>query len=175
MSRKDFDRLYGKLVAMFRRHGASPDEAGDLACEVLYRACKAIGAFEGRSSPDTWILSFVRPLWLNYRRSQRTLKRGAQEIPLEQHMLKFEIADVSPNLEKEILDQDLLSQVMAAIDRLPPEMGTALVETSKGASYAEVAEKMRIPAGRVADLAHQARTKLRRQFRPGDSDDAQNH
>lgn len=57
--------------AFFRRMGAGPQDAADLAQETLLRALRGAGRFRGDSSVRTWVLGIARLVFQEHQRRRR--------------------------------------------------------------------------------------------------------
>lgn len=171
ITEEDFHRLHPKLVATFRKSGASAEQARDLSQETLLRAHRGLGAFQGRSEFDTWVVSIAKKVWLQHRRNQSRQRRKAEEVPLEAIQWESEQVAWAQNPEDRMVARDLLAQVRRAIERLPETMRKALILCVCGHKYREIAVLLGIPENRASDLIHQARKKLRREAleQPADS------
>ncbi len=162
----DFDRLHPKLVAQFRRLGTSLEDASELTQETFVQAHKSAQTFEGRSQFDTWMLSIAKKVWLKSLRHKLTQKRQAKEISLDSSPQLTEIPSVTTSVEDLLVSREFLSRVSCSIRELPEVMGKAVVMHYEGHKYREIAQHLGITDSRVASLIHQARKKLRRQYRP---------
>ena len=157
-----FDRLWPKLVARFRRLGASAEDAQDLSQKTLMEAHRDCASFQGQADFDTWVISIAKNKWLQHLRHQGRLKRKAAETPLE--TLPAAPSDTRPDPETEALSYDLIARAQEAIKSLPEQMQQALLLFVKGRKYRDIAVVLGVNENRVSSLIHQARSKLRRQF-----------
>lgn len=158
----DYRRLYPKLFAIFRRQGASEDQARELIQETFLQACKSLDSFGQRSHLDTWVISIAKRVWLKMLRARRAGKRAADEISLDSDSGRRDLE--SPAFEAAFLSGDLLKRVERAIQELPEAMKVALMMYVKGVKYREIASQLGISENRVASLIRQARIKLRQEF-----------
>src|SRR5215210_9591525 len=78
-----FQQYYRPVVAFFTRRGFSVEESRDLAQETFLRVYKHMESFRGESSVETWLFQIAGNLYKNTLRTRQTLKRDAQEVPLE--------------------------------------------------------------------------------------------
>ncbi len=158
-----FDRLWPKLVARFRRLGASEEDAQDLSQKTLMEAHRGCDSFQGHADFDTWVISIAKNKWLQHLRNQGRLKRQATEMPIET-LQQAAPSDTRPDPEAETLSHDLMARIQEAIKSLPEQMQQALLLFVKGRKYRDIAVVLGVNENRVSSLIHQARSKLRRQF-----------
>lgn len=164
ISEVDYRRLCPKLLATFRRVGASEEEARELTQETFLQAWKSRESFDCRAQFDTWVVSIAKRVWLSRLRTAATLKRAVAERSLDP---LSDQGKAAPDFESVLLDQDLLHRVARSVDRLPKEMKGALVLYVRGTKYREIADRLKISENRVSSLILQARTKLRKEFSRG--------
>jgi len=157
---------FGQLV---RRHQArlhrlvshvvrSSPIAEELTQEVFVRAYRALGQFDGRSEPFTWLYRIALNLALNERR--RASHR--YETTPDPRLLAFH-EDKGPNgtPADQALRAELYRTLVEGIDALSELLRTTLLlVTVDGLSHEQAAEILGIPAGTVAWRVHEARKKL---------------
>lgn len=159
----DFYRLHPKLVAIFRRQGASPEDARELTQETLMLAHKSLESFQGRSTFDTWVISIAKQTWLKDCRDRGRLKRTSVE---EVSFATAELRGQTPyekSHEDRAIAKDRLTHLSRSIKELPQSMRDALILHVKGHKYRAIAVLLDLSENRVSSLIHQARRKLRRQ------------
>ena len=157
-----FERLSGayadRLFMLLLRLLGDPDEAMDVAQEVMLRAWLGITRFQGRSSYFTWLYRIAvneanRAL---DRRSRRPagVSIGTRELELPASPAK----DPSRAAESSELRQALRKALM----QLPPELRTAIVlRDVEGLSTQEAAEIAGIGQAAFKSRLHQARLRVR--------------
>ena len=165
----DFRRLHPKLVAAFRRKGASPEIARELTQETLLAAHRGVAKFKGQSAFDTWVVSIGKQLWLKDCRDRGRLKRNAEETSLEAAALSGR-EPFERSHEDRVIARDQLARTRRLIRELPRAMREALTLHIEGHRYRAIAVVLKVSENQVASLIHQARRKLRREAgaRPAD-------
>jgi RNA polymerase sigma-70 factor (ECF subfamily) len=148
------DRLFMLLLRLL----GDPDEAMDVAQEVMLRAWLGITRFQGRSSYFTWLYRIAvneanRAL---DRRSRRPsgVSIGARELDLPAS------AALDPSRQAE--SSELRRALRDALMQLPPELRTAIVlRDVEGLSTQEAAEIAGVGQAAFKSRLHQARLRVR--------------
>jgi RNA polymerase sigma-70 factor (ECF subfamily) len=157
-----FERLSGayadRLFMLLLRLLGDPDEAMDVAQEVMLRAWLGITRFQGRSSYFTWLYRIAvneanRAL---DRRSRRpagvSIGTSELELPASPAHDPFRAAESS----------ELRQALREALMQLPPELRTAIVlRDVEGLSTQEAAEIAGIGQAAFKSRLHQARLRVR--------------
>lgn len=149
-------RRYGRKIYSFAyRLTGNPDDASDLAQEVLLRVRRGLdsytpGSFEG------WLWRITRNAFLDdVRRRQRRPTVALPEIDRGE-------AGSAPPPEEVLASVRLGEDVQAALLDLPLEFREAVVLCDVvGLSYDEIAEAVDIPIGTVRSRIHRGRAMLR--------------
>ena len=140
------DRLY-RAAAL----GQSPDDARDLCQETFLIAARNPTAFEGRSTPYTWLYGIMK----NLRRTHR--RKAARPLPTDTPRLSV----ATP--EAKLTRQQTHQRVHAAIARLPESQREAVaLFYLEELSVADVAQRLGVPVGTVKSRLSAARSVLRR-------------
>jgi RNA polymerase sigma-70 factor, ECF subfamily len=148
------DRLFMLLLRLL----GDPDEAGEVAQEVMFRAWRGIGRFQGRSSYFTWLYRIAvneanRALARRERRPA-SVPLGPQELnrPTSPHDDPARQAEVS----------ELRQALASALATLPPPLRTAIVlRDVEGFSTHEAAEIAGVSQAAFKSRLHQARLQVR--------------
>jgi RNA polymerase sigma-70 factor (ECF subfamily) len=129
-----------------------PGEAEDVAQEAFVRAFRSLHAFRGEGRFYTWLYQIVVRICLD----RRQLARWNAEQPLETSTASCEdSAAPMDGVETRLLVETLL-------DRLPaPTRAILILRELEGLEYAEIAQVLRIPIGRVRWRLHAARAQFR--------------
>jgi RNA polymerase sigma-70 factor (ECF subfamily) len=129
-----------------------PGEAEDVAQEAFVRAFRNLRAYRGEGRFYTWLYQIVVRVCLD----RRQLARWDAEQPLETSAASLEdSAAPMDGVETRLLVETLL-------DRLPPPTRAILIlRELEGLEYAEIAQVLRIPVGRVRWRLHAARAQFR--------------
>jgi RNA polymerase sigma-70 factor (ECF subfamily) len=161
---------FGQLV---RRHQArihrlaahllrSRSEAEDVTQETFIRAYRALGRFDGRSEPYTWLYRIAVNLSLNALRSRRArrVSTDTDDPRFEAMALQARSADDPP---ADAAHRQLYEALARGIDSLSETLRTTLVLVCiDGRSHEEAAAILGAPEGTIAWRVHEARKKLRR-------------
>jgi len=148
------DRLFMLLLRLL----GDPDEAMDVAQEVMLRAWLGITRFQGRSSYFTWLYRIAvneanRAL---DRRSRRPagVSIGARELDLA--------ASPAQDPSRAAESSELRQALREALMQLPPELRTAIVlRDAEGLSTEEAAEIAGVSQAAFKSRLHQARLRVR--------------
>jgi RNA polymerase sigma-70 factor, ECF subfamily len=148
------DRLFMLLLRLL----GDPDEAMDVAQEVMLRAWLGISRFQGRSSYFTWLYRIAvneanRAL---DRRSRRPagVSIGAHELDLP--------ASAAEDPSRQAESSELRRSLRQALAQLPPELRTAIVlRDVEGLSTQEAAQIAGIGQAAFKSRLHQARLRVR--------------
>ena len=138
-------------------------EAEDVTQEAFVRAYNAIGRFDGRSEPFTWLYRIAVNLSLNTIRSRKTRKHtDTDDDPRVEAALVERRPGMSPDPARQATDRQLALTLCTGIDALSETLRTTLVLVAiDGLSHAEVSAVLGCPEGTVAWRIHEARKKLR--------------
>ena len=157
---------FGELV---RRHQArlhrlvthvvrSAPIAEELTQEVFVRAYRALGQFDGRSEPFTWLYRIALNLALNERR-RAVHKYETQPDP--ELFACYEDRGPHGTPADQAMRAELYRTLMRGIDELSELLRTTLLlVTIEGLSHDQAAEVLGVPAGTIAWRVHEARKKL---------------
>lgn len=160
-----FQRYHRPVVAFFMRRGFSAEESRDLAQETFLRVFKHIEGFRGESSVETWLFQVAANLYKNTLRSQATLKRDAQEVPLDTEEGGTAVEDRGPREPGQLaslLAQERARKLRDALEDLPPQMRQAVfLRIDQDLKYREIAVVMRVSIETVKAHLYQARQQLR--------------
>jgi RNA polymerase sigma-70 factor, ECF subfamily len=159
---KAFEQLSGayadRLFMLLLRLLGDPDEAMDVAQEVMLRAWLGITRFQGRSSYFTWLYRIAvneanRAL---DRRSRRPagVSIGTRELDLP--------ASPAQETARAAESSELRRALREALMQLPPELRTAIVlRDVEGLSTQEAAEIAGVGQAAFKSRLHQARIRVR--------------
>jgi len=148
------DRLFMLLLRLL----GDPDEAGEVAQEVMVRAWRGITRFQGRSSYFTWLYRIA------VNEANRALERRARQpasVPLGPQELQL---PASPNDDpaRQVEAGELRLALASALAGLPPPLRTAIVlRDVEGFSTQEAAEIAGVSQAAFKSRLHQARLQVR--------------
>jgi RNA polymerase sigma-70 factor, ECF subfamily len=157
-----FERLSGayadRLFMLLLRLLGDRTEAEDVAQEVMLRAWRGIGHFQGRSSYFTWLYRIA------VNEASRALDRRARRpasVPLGPQELRLPASPGGdPARQAEI--RELRMALARALSELPPPLRTAIVlRDIEGLSTQEAAEVAGVGQAAFKSRLHQARLRVR--------------
>jgi RNA polymerase sigma-70 factor, ECF subfamily len=139
----------------------SSAEAEDVAQDTFIRAYRALGRFDGRSEPYTWLYRIAVNLSLNALRSRRARRTtSASEDPRLEALVAS--APAPMDVPSDAAQKELYAALAHAIDGLSDTLRTTLVLVCvDGRSHEEAAVILGAPEGTIAWRVHEARRKLR--------------
>lgn len=141
-------------------------DAEDVTQETLVRAWSGLARYDPARSFDAWLLRIATNLCIDQlRRSRRravvSLDTPAYAEPDDQRAA-IDLADLSHNPEKVLLDKEIDERLLSGIRSLPATYHHCVQMVEQGRSYEEIAEQLHCPLGTVRSRVHRARAHLRR-------------
>jgi RNA polymerase sigma-70 factor (ECF subfamily) len=147
-------------------------EAEDVMQETFIRAYRALGGFDGRSEPYTWLYRIAINLSLNVLRSRRSQRVVSQPYDQDPRLEGLDglasargrqsdsLASEGPSADA--ARQQLYRALARGIDELSETLRATLVLVCiDGRSHEEAAAILGAPEGTIAWRIHEARRKLR--------------
>ena len=156
--RRHQQRIHRLAIHMLRDRA----DAEDVTQETFIRAYRALGRFDGRSEPYTWIYRIAINLSLNRIRSRKTSRtsRDADDPRLEALLSDDRPGPAGPAAAA--LRRESYVALCAGIDELSDTLRTTLVLVCiDGRSHEEAAGILGAPEGTIAWRIHEARRKLK--------------
>ena len=156
MQNADLDRIYteysGKVMGYIRARIRSSADAEDIHSEVFEKILRKIEDFdETKASLNTWIFTITRNTVIDHFRRTK---------PSEE--LDENLSD-NIELDEDLLNSETLSELAAALTRLPEQMRDIIVlRYYDGKPLTEIAELMNLSYGAVK-LRHQNAVLMLRQ------------
>jgi len=148
------DRLFTLLLRLL----GDPDEAGEVAQEVMLRAWRGITRFQGRSSYFTWLYRIA------VNEANRALDRRSRRPPgASLGPEELQLPD-APALEpaQQVEASELRQALARALAELPPPLRTAIVlRDVEGLSTQEAAQIAGVGQAAFKSRLHQARLRVR--------------
>lgn len=148
---------YGRTIYNFAyRLTGNPDDASDLAQEVLIRVRRGLktyqpGSFEG------WLWRITRNAFLDEVRKRQ--RRPTVPLPEGER----NVLPVSPGADEALAAAGLPDEVQEALMNLPYEFREAVVLCDVvGLTYQEIADAIEVPVGTVRSRIHRGRLMLRK-------------
>jgi len=157
--RQHWRRVFTLAYKFVGRHA----EAEDLTQEVFLKVFKVLGTFDRRSHFETWLVSVSRHLCIDHYRGARR-ERDHVDRGVDPDRLSPVSAAPGPMAALEQRDRVVL--LRTALAALPPSLRHAvLLRDIRELSYAEIADRMRVPEGTVKSRIHRGRAELARHVR----------
>jgi RNA polymerase sigma-70 factor (ECF subfamily) len=151
------DTLYRGALRLTR----DPEQAQDLVQDTYVRALRYQHSYQQGTNMKAWLFAIMRNLfWDRFkgRRGEDVSLDGDEEFALYD-MLK----DESAVPESEVLDRLAASEVVAAVEKLPPlHREVVLLVDVEGFSYKDAAQVLGVPIGTVMSRLHRARQQLQK-------------
>ena len=148
MTTSEWDQIYdlysGKVMGYIAARVQRRADAEDLCADVFEKAYKKIDAYdESKASLSTWIFTITRNTVIDYFRRNKVMDEPDENIAAE--------GEIDDNL----LTQETLSELAAALNKLPEELQDIIVLAYyDGKPLTEIAMMMRMSYGAVK-LRHQ--------------------
>ena len=141
---KIYDQYSGKVMGYIAARVQRRADAEDLCADVFEKAYKKIDAYdESKASLSTWIFTITRNTVIDYFRRNKVMDEPDENIAAE--------SEIDDNL----LTQETLSELAAALNKLPEELQDIIVLAYyDGKPLTEIAMMMRMSYGAVK-LRHQ--------------------
>jgi RNA polymerase sigma-70 factor (ECF subfamily) len=154
------DTLYRGALRLTR----DPDRAQDLVQDTYVRALRYQASYQPGTNMRAWLFAIMRNLFWDRFRGGRP-----EDLSLDDDSGDFtlydRLRDETAKPEEQVLDRIAASEVVAAVEKLPPlHREVVLLVDVEGFSYKEAAEVMGIPIGTVMSRLHRARQQLQRQL-----------
>jgi len=154
-------KLYPPLLASAVRMARRRDVAEDLAQETVFRALRAIRAFDGRSTLFTWAYRILVNLWLNFARQEGRQRAGTLSFD-DLFESGPSVADGSAGPERLAGDRESLQRLWNAIGDLPDSLRvTLMLVVFEELNYEEIGHALGCSEGTVAWRVFRAREILR--------------
>jgi RNA polymerase sigma-70 factor (ECF subfamily) len=161
-----FEALVGRhqewVVSNCRYITRAPDEAPDLAQEVLVKAFYGLVGFEGRSKFRTWLGRIKLNHCLNFKRKEW----GATFVSLDDPEEPFDrMVSVEPNPERDLETSLARERIRAVLDSMVDTLRIPLIlRDHDGFSYQEIADHLGIGLSAVKMRIKRAREEFRARF-----------
>ncbi|WP_428307359.1 RNA polymerase sigma factor [Lacipirellula sp.] len=148
------------VVKVARAYTLTPDDAQDLAQEILLQAWRSLPSFAGKASPATWFYRVALHTALNWQRKDRP-RRSRQQPLLEVQIIA---ADGTTSAEQ-VQQRETVEQLYAAIRRLPKSDAALVLLYLDGLSYREIADVLGISESNVGVKLNRAKKALSEQMK----------
>ena len=154
-----------KVFHIAYRMAGNPDDAADMAQEILLKIFRNVGKFKGESKFSTWVYRVATNTCLD---ELKKAKRKAaysldEEFETEEGQLGVEVADTAPTPEQRVEGQEIRDAITEAISRLSEEHRQIIIlRDINGLTYEEVADILDCSLGTVKSRISRAREQLRK-------------
>ena len=147
---------YGRKIYNFAyRLSGNPDDAADLAQEVLLRVRRGLATYKPGSF-DGWLWRITRNAFLDMVRHRQ--RRPTVALPDDDRSLRAS----SPSPDEVLASIRLSEDVQSALLKLPYDFREAVVLCDVvGLTYDEIAQSAAIPVGTVRSRIHRGRKMLK--------------
>ncbi len=151
-------RYEGRVQTNCRYLSGSPDEAEDLAQEVMVKLFFGLRSFEGRSSFRTWMMRIKSNHCINF-----VKKRRIETVELEDHANPGRAASVPPDAWRGLEKAEAAQRVREVLLKLPESLRIPLVlRDMDGLEYREIAADMGIGLSAAKMRIMRGRAEFRR-------------
>jgi RNA polymerase sigma-70 factor (ECF subfamily) len=151
------DTLYRGALRLTR----DPDQAQDLVQEAYLRALRYQHSYQPGTNMKAWLFAIMRNLfWDRFKGSHK------EDVSLDDvgdFVLFEKLRDEGAKPESDVLDKIAATEVVAAVDKLPPlHREVVLLVDVEGFSYKDAAQTLGVPIGTVMSRLHRARQQLQK-------------
>nr|WP_239512517.1 sigma-70 family RNA polymerase sigma factor [Bifidobacterium aerophilum] len=170
--RERFERLAMPAVDALYRQAMkltnNSEDAQDLVQDTFERGFKAFDTFQEGSNFEAWMTTIERNAYFNQyakakRRPQRANDSTGEYDDWDIYSASEHSSEGLKSAEQEYLDTFAPEEIMAALDRLPPERRQVFIDTViDGKTYQQVADEQGVKIGTVMSRLNRARTQLKR-------------
>src|SRR5947209_4154450 len=138
-----------------------PDAAQDLVQEAYLRALRYQHSYQAGTNMKAWLFAIMRNLfWDRFKGSRK------DDVSLDdvgEFVLYEKLRDEGARPEADVLDKIAASEVVTAVDKLPPlHREVVLLVDVEGFSYKDAAQTLGVPIGTVMSRLHRARQQLQK-------------
>lgn len=153
------------IVRLFRRHGADPSTADDLAQEVFVRLLKTESHYESRGKLQVYLYRIARNVWLDWKRAanSRPPTRSLDLPMMDTGVPPLAIlAHPAAGPMDAVVGRDASRALANLLSKLNERERVVLeLAVFEGMRYCEVAKLLAIPEGTVKSRVFHAVRKLR--------------
>jgi RNA polymerase sigma-70 factor (ECF subfamily) len=151
------DTLYRGALRLTR----DPDQAQDLVQEAYLRALRYQHSYQPGTNMKAWLFAIMRNLfWDRFKGSRK------EDVSLDDtgdFLLYEKLKDEGAKPESDVLDKMAVSEVVDAVEQLPPlHREVVLLVDVEGFSYKDAADTLGVPIGTVMSRLHRARQQLQK-------------
>ena len=149
---KHYDRIY----AIAWKFSGSPEDAKDIAQNVVIKLAKTLKSYRFEAAFTTWLYRLTANATKDYLRSKN--RTSGRELPIKEEI----IAVVEETQDKKLELKDLLAE----IDKLPETQKEAIILVCwDGLSHKEAADVLECAETTISWRIHEARKQLSKSLR----------
>jgi len=151
------DTLYRGALRLTR----DPDQAQDLVQEAYLRALRYQHSYQTGTNMKAWLFAIMRNLFWD--RFKGVRKDDVSLDDVGDFVLYEKLRDEGARPEADVLDRIAATEVVAAVEKLPPLHREVVVLVDvEGFSYKDAAQALGVPIGTFMSRIHRARQQLQR-------------
>lgn len=169
-AQKGDTNAFGTLVASYEKFifnvackmFSNSEDAADIAQEALIKVYKNIDKFDFNSSFSTWLYRITVNACIDEMRRRKGKESFSIDAEDEESGLTVQIEDTSLGAEEKVIQNETVSEVRAAIDKLSDEHKTVIIlRDLQDMTYEQVAQTLDISIGTVKSRLARARKSLK--------------
>lgn len=169
-AQKGDTNAFGTLVASYEKFifnvackmFSNSEDASDIAQEALIKAYKNIDKFDFNSSFSTWLYRITVNACIDEMRKRKGRESISIDAEDEESGLAVQIEDTSLGAEERVIQNETVSEVRAAIDKLSEEHKTVIIlRDLQDMTYEQVAQTLDLSIGTVKSRLARARKSLK--------------
>ena len=169
-AQKGDTNAFGTLVASYEKFifnvackmFSNSEDASDIAQEALIKAYKNIDKFDFNSSFSTWLYRITVNACIDEMRRRKGRESISIDAEDEESGLAVQIEDTSLGAEERVIQNETVSEVRAAIDKLSEEHKTVIIlRDLQDMTYEQVAQTLDLRIGTVKIRLARARKSLK--------------
>ncbi len=169
-AQKGDTNAFGTLVASYEKFifnvackmFSNSEDAADIAQEALIKAYKNIDKFDFNSSFSTWLYRITVNACIDEMRRRKEKDNISIDAEDEESGLTLQIEDTSLGAEERVIQNETVSEVRMAIDKLSEEHKTVIIlRDLQDMTYEQVAQTLDLSIGTVKSRLARARKSLK--------------
>lgn len=169
-AQKGNTNAFGTLVASYEKFifnvackmFSNSEDAADVAQEALIKAYKNIDKFDFNSSFSTWLYRITVNACIDEMRRRKGKDNISIDAEDEESGLTLQIEDTSLGAEERVIQNETVSEVRMAIDKLSEEHKTVIIlRDLQDMTYEQVAQTLDLSIGTVKSRLARARKSLK--------------
>lgn len=169
-AQKGDTNAFGTLVASYEKFifnvackmFSNSEDASDIAQEALIKAYKNIDKFDFNSSFSTWLYRITVNACIDEMRRRKGRESISIDAEDEESGLAVQIEDTSLGAEERVIQNETVSEVRAAIDKLSEEHKAVIIlRDLQDMTYEQIAQTLDLSIGTVKSRLARARKSLK--------------